>query len=398
MINKHCLQIFEISDIHFGEHKDSELLYQELINVFIKKIKENIDTLDMIIFAGDFWGTKLSLNSKDAKFGLQIINEVYNICKKKGIVIRIIKGTVSHDYNQLNNFRYLQKKNNIFRIIEKVCEEEFEINNRLFKVLYIPEEYTGDKTYYDKYLNKEKYYDLIFGHATFDFSAFASQKIESEKFIKTAPILNSKDFSKIVKGAGLFGHIHIKDNKNLIYYSGSFSRLNFGEEEEKGFYEIRYNLKNSETELIFHENFLAPIFKTIKLSEFFDKSIKFTEDNIELKIKLIEKLKKKYSSANLRIIDDTKSSNNLSIKILKEKYNYDEDIKLKIEKRKDEIEVRDNTFDFILKRELSLEETIQKYILLKFNKNIKLKKIKEIIESSDKEENESNLSEKEKRN
>jgi len=389
MIKDKFVHILAISDIHFGEHKNSELLYYELKEIFIKKLLDKTKTLDMIVIAGDFWGTKLSLNSIDAKYGIQFINEIFNICKENEIQIRMIRGTISHDYNQLDNFKYLEEdESGIFKIINKVETEKFEINNKTIRILYIPEEYLPkQEVFYEKYLNYKNKWDFVFGHGTFDFAAFSSQKIESEKIIKTAPILDSVKFSERIKGIGIFGHIHIKTNKDKIFYLGSFSRLNFGEEEPKGFYEIKYNIKTKEVKLNFIENILAPLYITIKLSNYFDKGLKFTEDNIELKINLIEKLKTKYKNSNLRIIDDTDSVTDLSTKILKEKYNYDEDIKLRIQKEKDKTEDRDDTYDFILERSLPINKCIRKFIKLKYNRKIPLEFIDKAIKEDTKEVN-----------
>ena len=97
----------------FGEHYNSSKLYNELIQKVLYTYDKK-DELDMVIINGDYWGTKLSLNSIDAKLGISFINELYTVCKENDILIRMIKGTLSHDHNQLGAFKYLEDEDRFF--------------------------------------------------------------------------------------------------------------------------------------------------------------------------------------------------------------------------------------------------------------------------------------------
>lgn len=379
------INILCVSDIHFGEHYSSSKLYNELIQKVLYTVRDKKDELDMVIINGDYWGTKLSLNSMDAKLGISFINELYTVCKENDILIRMIRGTLSHDHNQLGAFKYLEDEDRFFfRIINNMESEEIELEDTEdpVKILYVPEEYLEDsKSYYDDVL-KPRSWDLIFGHGTFDFTAFSSQKILSERSLKSAPILDSKKFNAAVKGAVIFGHIHIRDDKDNVCYSGSFSRLNFGEEEPKGFYVLSYSKVSEEVELEFIENDLAPIYHTEKLSNYFKKDTIFTENNIKEKVLVIEQLKKKYKGHKLRIIDDTNNVSNFSSKVLKDRYGSDEDITLKLQTIEQEV-VRDDTFDFILKKEYSVPETVKRFIEIKYGMKIETEEIATVLEENE---------------
>jgi DNA repair exonuclease SbcCD nuclease subunit len=388
------IQVLFLSDIHFGEHQNSKNLFNELQNMLYKQ--EQIQTaitnktLKLIVFGGDYWGTKLSLTSIDAQFGIRFINELYQFCKIHKIFLRMLKGTLSHDLNQLEVFEHLVKDSQgLFRIFDTVGYEALPIDETTkLKVLYVPEEYIGETSgnFYKKVLSKPKFWDFIFGHGTFDFSAFSNQKILSERSIKAAPILDSNKFNETVKGAVLFGHIHIKDHRKRVFYPGSFSRLNFGEEEPKGCYLVNYDYATGKTNLKFLENTLAPIYKTIQLSDYFPKETIFTDSNIEEKVLLMSKLCKKYANSKLRIIDDTNTSSSLSNRVLKETFNSDSNLTLKLT-TVGAAATRDERFDFILKKEYPTAETIQKFVSLKYNTTLDLDFIKKTI-SEDNTDNE----------
>lgn len=215
-----------IGDIHFGA-LDAEQLYSELKSEFLNRLKK-LPRIDFISINGDLYNHILSLNDSNTYYSFKWWDELKKIAKKKRCkYIRVIKGTKSHDHNQLEN---LQLDDNIdIKIISKVYSE----NLNGFKVLYLPEEYIKDpNSYYEEYYKDS--YNMILGHGQFEETSFMNY--DSEITMDAVPTFNSTLLQDICDGPIIFGHIHNAVRiKKRIFYTGSFSRWKMGEEEPKGF-------------------------------------------------------------------------------------------------------------------------------------------------------------------
>ena len=363
-----------ISDIHIGAIS-AKKLRKELVNIFIKKVKE-IEDLDLLIINGDFFDHKLSLNSEDSKLGIEILNSLSNLASKNDFYIRIIKGTKNHDNDQLNNFIYLEKKyKGKIRFINLVTDEFLSIKDNNLHLLYLPEEYVEVMSYYDEYLNESKSYDLVFGHGTFSHVGFTNSNQESERPYKNAVTFNYTQFKDIVKGFVMFGHIHEKNEYHNIYYTGSFSRWAFNEEKDKGFYLFDYDCENSNYNLKFIKNDLCDEYKTINIDNI------ISDENLSSKEKLdiIKKISKSISpNTKLRIVFD----NNLLSKysdsnILKDYFAKEKNFKIKID-NKEKVKEQDEEnkilkeYSFLFDENLPIEDIISTY--LQKHNNITLSK------------------------
>jgi len=376
-------QILFISDLHFGNQKlKGKDLYNELkenfLNYYEDIVLENNSLEEplrlMVILGGDIFDNKINYNDDDAKYVLKFIDDIVEISqlnKHKFLpIIRVIQGTLSHDLMQLSTFTYLEQRENLnFRVITTAQEEIIDDD---FNVLYLPEEYMEDQTSYYKDLFNKKY-SAIFGHGTFDFTEFPNSTIESEKPLKNAPVYNSILLSNLSKTFIFFGHIHIADEKDNIYYAGSFSRWHYGEEAPKGFLVGILDSEDNEYEVHRIENDLAPSYPTVKLSDYFDSETIDIEELTNI-IKQIKQDKK-----NVRIINDT-VLNLAESKMIQENFKFDDDIKI-VNKHKQvlEDEDRDPTFDFILKKEFSVSETIKRFVKIKRNLDLDINLIEEAI-------------------
>ena len=271
-----------IADLHLNAFKVNDI-YNEIQNCLFKYLNEN--KVDMIVFAGDFYDSIISHNSRPAQLSMLIIKTILSIAKNKGIrYIRIIKGTDSHDNNQLSNFKIFEDVTEVdLKVIETCTKEEIEG----VKILYIPEEYMTDpKEYYKDFFNET--YDMIFGHGMFRETSFQAQKQTGAVTLSKAPVFNSTELLSICDGPIIFGHIHIKCTiKERIFYVGSFSRHVFGEEEEKGFLVTLFNKETKEFINQFIENELSPRYDTFKVLD-----ISSYYNNPETLIKYIEGFKK----------------------------------------------------------------------------------------------------------
>ena len=369
-----------IADIHFGA-LPVERLYNEL-EIFLDFIEKK--SLDFIVILGDWFDKKINLNSKDAKYSTVFFERICQICIDNDIKLRIIQGTESHDNSQLEVLEILAKNKPVdFKVFYEAEEEELFPD---FNVLYVPEEYINSiDEKYGKYMNKK--YDMIFGHGMIQEVKFAALIQSSETTMKKAPIFKSKMLCDMCYGPIFFGHIHTKDIFNdRLYYVGSYSRWKFGEEEDKGFYYVKYENDTKEFEAKFIVNDKAMKYDTI---EIYEKESGFYKLNTENQIKYIQNLIQSFEYDFLRLqfyIPQGYENENLLINMVNESFGKYKNLKLDFKvnskiKSKREVEEKINLlldkYGFIFDNKLDTYTKINKFILEKYNKDISVEKIKE---------------------
>lgn len=369
-----------ISDIHIGAFP-IEKLYQEFKYQFLEKVKK-MKELDFIIFCGDLFDHKLFLNEKESYYAYKMIQELISICKKD-IKIRFVYGTESHECNQYNIFSTI--KDTDIRIIKTVEEEELFPDCR---VLYLPEEYAYDKKeFYKDYFEKEDYYDFIFGHGIIreGMKVAAVKNENSSKTRKKVPVFSTAEFHKICKGRTFFGHYHIHTKMDDVFYVGSFSRWKFGEEEEKGFYEIFYNTEKEIHKEIFIKNELAEIYHTINYG--YENQVFQNMDILENKLSHIEKVVESDS------IDHIKFQFNLPVEVenpefimryIQNRFKFHDNIKVdftngyvkeKKKKESEEIKKENDKYGFIFNKDMKFENKTAYFIQIEYNKDIPVERV-----------------------
>lgn len=253
------IRIAWLADLHFGITNTAHL-YDEASEIILGKLKK--DMVDIVIVAGDYFDKELVGSHK--YYATKFFAELSTFCNDNNISLRMVKGTKSHDQNQLNGFfgaTNILLPDLDFKIINTVEDETL----RGLRILYIPEEELLDQDeYYEEYKNKE--YDVIAGHGTFDFvpaSQFLMSNNNKEKL--ASPVHLTKEWDSVIpKGFLVFGHIHNgPSHNNKYFYTGSFSRWKYGEEEKKGFLISETNLETKEYTMEFVENTMAPKYNTV---------------------------------------------------------------------------------------------------------------------------------------
>lgn len=382
---KDCYVGLVIADIHAGA-MESDRLFHELDEEFIKYVK-SMKLIDFIVIAGDLFDTKLSLNSEHVRGIFAFLKELADVCVKKNIKLRIIKGTESHDNKQLDVLKFLSNSNLDIKIFDKVCDEE------LFpgmNVLYIPEEYIPSKDeYYETYLRSGKEYDMVFGHGLMNEVAFVAKMQESEITMNRAPIFKSEELLNVCKGPIFFGHIHkpqvIKDR---IFYTGSFSRWCFGEEEAKGFRSVVYTPETGKFKTEFIENKLAKTYNTMVI----DYRSSFYKDDDGKRMNYILSLVNNSKSDKLRIIfniPEDYPEPRLLIDMINETFMNYRDVKvvinngskeaMKKKEMNDKIKGLMDQYGFIFEKGVSVDEKISKFIKIKYNKDIDVAKMRKYL-------------------
>lgn len=250
------------ADIHWGA-MDAKIMFNELVEGFLKDI-QNLAVLDYVIIAGDYFDSKLSMNSQAAKYGIRFLQLLVKVCIEKNAKLRIIKGTESHDNQQLALIDAITSHSNCdVKIFETVATEW------LFEdlhVLYIPEEYMDDMdAYYADVFNDT--YDMIIGHGLIKEALYFAAKQESESTMPRAPVFELEKLLSICRGHIFFGHIHktivIQDR---FRYINSYTRWSFGEEEDKGYCMYFYNPSSTLGKVEFIPNKLARRFDTVAMT------------------------------------------------------------------------------------------------------------------------------------
>lgn len=291
------------ADLHIGvmDHSHTYDTLENIRNILTEYKKEG--PIDFIIVGGDLFDKQLYANDLNVTIAVKII--VLFILHAD--VVRFINGTSSHDADQYHLMEPFEELNGKFgelnfnaRVINTVEAEELLPG---LDVLYLPEEYIYDqKSYYKDYF-KEKY-DYVFGHGMI-YEAFEG-KLEKPKKNpvdrRKAPVFSSAKLADLVRGKVYFGHYHIHTemNEGKVCYVGSFNRWQFGEEEDKGFYQIYCDPEKGDYRDTFVVNQRALKYTTITYG--YKDSVFSSAEDMELEAKKISKIKLKYEIDYLRVI------------------------------------------------------------------------------------------------
>lgn len=367
------LKMLLLADLHLGNGKPEDL-FEELNEVFFKYIESQNHDIDLIVILGDFFHRKLSFNEKAATISNEIVDKLINLSKTYGIATRWLKGTNSHDHNQLNNYKYLNYLTDIdIRIIDHFQEEEL-IDG--YNVLYLPEEQCVNVSdFYKDILSNKSKYQLIFGHGTFEHQSFPEHKLITEKELSNSPVLKLEDWSPLLTATGhvYFGHIHNSIKYKNITYVGAFSRNAHDESPDKGFLHITKSIDIPVKEKFIVNN-LAKTYKTFNISEFITESS--TVDSI---IETIKDLKKLADNVKIKIdidFDKYKKDINLISNTFSSEKELSLEIKKKVDDKSSEI---DDKFKFILDDNLSNLDLLVKYLEVKYGIKPSKDKINELI-------------------
>lgn len=249
-----------VSDIHLGHRSNKTVdIVKRLRNAF----PDNKETgeLDIIFIAGDVFDSLLNLddNPHIAEIDYWISN-LLNICANRNILIRVLKGTPSHDWDQSQRFEIVQKIGNIQCNLKYVDNLEIEYISELdINVLYIPDELesTSEKT-----LTRVKALIKSKGLKQVDYAIMHGQfEYQLPEFVK-AQKHDSKAYLSLVKGLVFIGHVHRSSQYGRIIAQGSFDRLSHGEEDPKGHMRATRNSDGTH-EIVFVENKEAKKYITV---------------------------------------------------------------------------------------------------------------------------------------
>lgn len=377
-----------LADLHFGASSGKQL-YEELTPILA--VLNNPNTvLDYFMILGDYFDAKCSLTSQSAKYALLFMSKVVEICTERKIKIRIIKGTLSHDLNQLETAfgHYMSKPGLDFRLFNNVEEEELFDG---YRVLYVPEEYiTSKEEYYKEYFEgrPKGYYNLAVVHGAFENVIPVLKSQEYEGMNTHAPIFTEKDFecAQLV----LSGHIHKRTRvASNIFYVGSYSRFCHGEELPKGCLLVSQVIDKG-FDIEFLENKKAPKYITKDLG---------TSLNIlpaEQVIEQIEKLKKESDIDFLRVNISLEENDTViaNMAVVKNYFQKDKTVKIRFNnelrsrkevEKEEAIKVQQEEYSYLLDKGMTIPQKVSKYLKATQNYDIDSSIIDKVLNTSDTE-------------
>ena len=189
------------------------------------------------------------------------IADLFALCEKHKIVLRVLEGTPSHDRGQGKQFEMIYKaiKSNVdFRYVDTLSIEYIESLD--IYTLYVPDEWDHDPDITwesvqgllkDQGLTQV---DFAVMHGNFEYHLPAHLKLPSHQ---------SSRYLEIVKHYIFIGHFHTHSVYNRVITQGSFDRLGHGEEEAKGHVRVRVSEDGTLDRVEFRINHDATRFITI---------------------------------------------------------------------------------------------------------------------------------------
>jgi len=370
--------ILAIADIHWGviDHKTIE----SELELFIKFLIEydNNDKIHLVVICGDYFDSKLLMNSKSALKSVEWMNKLHDICKERDIKLRVIKGTKEHDNDQLDVFNHLDDQN-MFRIFRENYLERDILPG--LNALFCPDENINAEEYYLKYSDNiltEYPIHIGFFHGSFDVVLPDIVVQLSEESSAKSIIYYYDYWSNIINGPMISGHFHDSQEIGHLKYLGSNTRWAFGEENPKGFGFIRYDTDNMEYQYNHVDNIYTAVYNTFRLNTSLYNNI----DEYNGFIKYVDEYISTHSTDYIRIhiiLEDDRKETLDFINSLKFYYINNKNVKitikdnLKKKKKKEEKEKHNklkSEYDFILDKKANVSDILQKYMFKVLNVEI----------------------------
>jgi len=262
------LRLLSTSDWHLGNGRVPAInICNRLRDTLFPRLAE----IDLLNLGGDIWDTLLSL-SEDVNIILALLIDLLRVCDHYNVVVRVLRGTYSHDRGQSLLFPLHHTScefQNDLRYIDQITLEEIASLN--IKILYLPDDLPYDSA--DACLDVVRemmtaygwhYVDYVFGHGYFD------HMIPTHIPRKPKCLFRVNQFASWVRRYVCMGHIHQSDFTDNVFYNNSFDRLAHGEEAPKGF--VLVTDYGNSAKLEFIENKDATKFITLDLSVYDDKA------------------------------------------------------------------------------------------------------------------------------
>jgi len=221
-----------LTDVHLGNPGiDPKMLHLK----FKKYLYPELKNIDILVLGGDFWDTLLHMDSPSSLTAVSIIGELMEMAYEYDYVLRILRGTITHDRNQ-NQFFQISDDGRI-RTINSIDIEYLERFDQW--ILYMPDDIPGDHMEIAKQKMRDLQLDkvdVIIHHGYFAHMLPPGIPMEPPHTL-TVDKVNAA-FSPIVV---FNGHVHTPGVYRNVISGGSFERFAHGEEHNKGFFLVDVN-------------------------------------------------------------------------------------------------------------------------------------------------------------
>lgn len=253
------IKLAQIGDIHLFHPKTTT---REIIKGLRRAFPRDSTTaeLDIIFIVGDVFDRLLTFADENTIEARVWINGFLRMCKEYDIVLRVLRGTPGHDWEQPKQFVVENELSQIGADVKYVNNLEIEYIERFgLNVLYIPDEWKHEpddtwkdvkRALADKGLKKV---DLVAMHGAFSYQLPPQVSENTHK---------PERYIGITNHYVMVGHVHKRSQYEKILAAGSFDRLTHGEEEPKGHYRITLDKKLG-NRVTFVENKLAKQYVTL---------------------------------------------------------------------------------------------------------------------------------------
>jgi len=308
---KKVIKYLDISDLHLGhdKNKTADIVYN--LEYFFNKYKSEILKVDIIFISGDTFDKLLSMNSREGILAFKWLANLAMFCKDNHIRLRILEGTPSHDWKQVQLLSTMLEQLNIKDLDYKyipILDIEY-IPELKLNIMYIPDEWkeSSELIYKDAKAKLKEHgldkVDIIIMHGAFKYQI---PQVESIHFH------DEKKFMQMVKYNIVVGHVHKHSIYDKILVPGSFDKLTHADgPDDKG--GLLVTLFKDSFAYKFLKNERALNFKTIIVS---NSSLIDVE-------KELDKLNNKKKYVHVRLMNKNKDNKiGLSLNELKNKYKY----------------------------------------------------------------------------
>jgi hypothetical protein len=325
---------FVMGDLHLGHRNIHIDVALERLDNYLLDNMDIIKKCSIIVLNGDIFDRLLNNTSPEYQKIVRWLLKFINMCSLLGIILRFLKGTETHEWEQLKIIETILSESNInidFKYIDTMYLEK---NIKLgLNILYIKDNYTpkGKSVYEDiDNIFKENQInnaDMAFIHGAFNF----------QLPIKLASSYDEESMLKRVKYYTMVNHIHSHSVYKRIIAPGSTDRISHAEEkEEKGGILFTIDTIKQSASFLFIKNKYVKPMATIDVTMHTDIT-----DIINVLDQNVSKLP---VGCNVRILYNKESKLSKHTKEIKNRY---PNIIIKIETGAKKIEQGDKVFESV---------------------------------------------------
>lgn len=286
------IRVAHISDIHLFHPRNPT---EEIL----EKLEKHVFSLDvdLLIFVGDIFDNLASLFNSPVWMVFDFARKLVRWAEETNTVVRILKGTHRHDWNQNMIFEVTRKSMGSTMVAIRDLVEVEHIPSLGLDLLYVPDNYspTAESTYkivQDTVKNTpDGKVDIVCMHGAFDY-----QMVGIAESVHTH---SSEAYSELARCMVVCGHVHQSSVHGNILVQGSFDRLSHNDEDKKGYFISTVYPKESSftTEFVVNED--AKLYRSVVITGM------PVEEGIRKVLKTAETLP---DGSFIRIVDDGDSA------------------------------------------------------------------------------------------